>query len=105
MMRILDSLGVYTCPHSGKVQVATTNTRVKSEGARFLLRLSDVFVIVGCTSTPPCLTVQWSNESKRVKIMGVPVLLETSIGACLNALGIPQGIVLIVSPQSSAKAL
>jgi hypothetical protein len=37
--------------------------------------------------------------------MGVPVLLETSLGLCLNAAAAPQGPVMVLGPQSRAKAL
>jgi hypothetical protein len=109
-MRILDNLASYMCPHGGQVTVVTTNSRVKADGARYLLRVSDIFTVLGCPLNiwgvpSPCLTVTWTNESKRVKVMGVPVLLETSVGLCLNAAGVPQGPVMVMGPQSRAKAL
>jgi hypothetical protein len=110
MMRILDNLASYMCPHGGQVTIVTTNSRVKAEASRFLLRVSDTFLVVGCPfnvsgAPSPCVMVRWLNESKRVKVMGVPVLLETSIGLCQNAAGVPQGPAMIMGPQSRAKAL
>ena len=110
MMRILDNLASYMCPHGGQVIVQTTNTRVKAERSRYLLRITDIFLIVGCPFSlfwgpSPCLTVRWINESKKVKVMGVPVLLESSVGLCLNAAGAPQGIVMVTGQQNRAKAL
>lgn len=109
MMRILDNLASYMCPHGGQVTIVTTNSRVKAEGSRYLLRVTDTFLVVGCTlasiPSPPCVMVRWFNESKRVKVMGVPVLLESSVGLCLNPAGTPQGIVMVMGPQSRAKAL
>ncbi len=90
--------------------VITTNTRVKAERSRFLLRVSDTFLVIGCTfnvfsSPSPCVMVRWLNESKRVKVMGVPVLLESSVGLCQNAAGVPQGPAMVTGQQSRAKAL
>jgi hypothetical protein len=92
------------------VTVITTNTRVKAERSRFLLRVSDTFLVIGCTfnvfsSPSPCVMVRWLNESKRVKVMGVPVLLESSVGLCQNAAGVPQGPAMVTGQQSRAKAL
>src|SRR4051794_30881000 len=114
MVLILDNLATITCFHGGQVKAVTTNTKVKAEGAKFLLRIADIFTVVGCSftiTTPtgpiysPCITVQWSNPALKVKVMGIPVLLKTSIGLGLNALGIPQGPVTIITTQNSAKAL
>jgi hypothetical protein len=110
MMRILDNLASYMCPHGGQVIIITTNTRVKAERSRFLLRVSDTFLVVGCPFSlfwgpSPCVIVRWLNESKRVKVMGVPVLLESSVGLCQNAAGVPQGPVMVMGQQSRAKAL
>ena len=114
MPKILDNLSVITCPHGGQVKAITTNTKVKSEGTKFLLRITDSFTIVGCPfvvtpptpATPsPCIIVQWSNPAQKVKVIGIPVLLETSIGLCLNPAGIPQGPVTIISTQKTTKAL
>jgi hypothetical protein len=116
-MRILDNLTSYSCFHGGPVTVVKTNNRVKAEGSRYLLRYSsdkpgasDTFLVIGCTfnvfgSPSPCVRVTWSNQSKRVKIMGVPVLLESSVGIGRNAAGVAQGPVRIMGPQSRAKAL
>ncbi len=113
MPKVLDSLSVMTCPHSGQVKPITTNTKVKSEGTKFLLRITDSFAILGCPfmipSTPPvpspCIIVQWSNPAQKVKVIGIPVLLETSIGLCLNPAGMSQGPVTIMSTQKTTKAL
>jgi hypothetical protein len=110
MMRILDNLASYMCPHGGQVTVIATNNRVKAEGSRFLLTLADTFLVVGCKLTTfwgpsPCVWVSWHNASKKVKVMGVPVLLESSVGSCYNPSGVYQGPVMKIGPQSRAKAL
>ena len=97
------------CPHGGQANVITTNTRVKG-GTRFLLRVTDTFIIAGCpfvigTVPSPCITVRWLNESKKVKVTGAPVLLESSVGLCQSAAGVPQGILMKMGVQSNAKAL
>lgn len=113
MPRILDNLATMMCPHGGQVKPIPSNTKVKAE-SKFLLVITDTFTIVGCpfvitpptpASPSPCITVQWSNPSQKVRAMGTPVLLETSVGLCLNPVGVPQGPVTITTTQNSAKAL
>jgi hypothetical protein len=109
MMRILDNLAGYMCPHGGQVIVTTTNTRVKADASKFLLKVTDQFAVVGCSlatiPSPPCVKVMWTIPSQRVKVMGTPVLLESSAGMCLSAAGAPLGPVVVMAPQSRAKAL
>lgn len=97
------------CPHGAPATVVTANTRVKING-QFALLSTDVMTIAGCTFQvgtvkSPCLTIQWLNEAKRVKVMGKPVLLETSMGLCKNPAGAPQGTAIISGVQTKVKGL
>jgi hypothetical protein len=96
------------CPHGGTVQAIPSQSKVLLNGAPVLL-VSDLAMVAGCAFTvgpkpQPCLTVQWSAPATRVTINGTAPLLQTSIGLCKSAEGIPQGMVLIVSTQPKASA-
>lgn len=80
------------CPHGSPINVISTNFRVKVMGQPVAC-LGDVFMVAGCPNslptvppTPqPCLTVQWLMPALRVKIMGRPALLKSSVGLCMGS--------------------
>ena len=79
------------------------NTDALIDGAPALL-LTDVHPIVGCPFAPagvytPCVTIRWVMGATQTKVHGVPVLLQTSIGLCLNAAQAPQGMAVVVQAQ------
>jgi hypothetical protein len=87
------------CPHGGKAQITTTNARVKV-GGNFVVLVSDVTTVAGCsfqvpigtgTKPQPCVKVQWLTPAARVKVMSQFVLLQDSKGLCQSAEQIPQG--------------
>jgi hypothetical protein len=97
------------CPHGGLVNVVTTNTKVKVNGA-FALLASDVSLVTGCPFTvgpkpQPCLTVEWQLPSTKFKINGQTVLLQTSIGICKSPENAPQGVALINGAQGKVSGL
>jgi hypothetical protein len=102
---ILDSGCTIQCPHGGQATVAPGNAQFKA-GGNFALLATDVMTIAGCSFTVPpgspmpCLTIQWSSPATKVTVNGVPVLLETSQGLCLNATSAPQGTALVSGVQS-----
>jgi len=105
---ILNTSSTIMCPHGGQVILITSNARVLADGSPVLLE-SDIHPIVGCPFTvgpkySPCIRVEWSAGTGRMKIGGVPALIRTSIGRCINAEGAPQGIAIIVSTQIKAQA-
>ena len=93
------------CPHGGLTNVVTSNSRVKV-GGNFALLVTDTFTITGCPFvTPggnphPCVTIQWQNEAKKVKVTGKPVLLQSSIGLCKAADQVVQGTAIITGFQT-----
>lgn len=91
-----------TCPHGGKVQQTTLNSKVKVGGAAWSL-LSDIDTISGCPLNSPCLQVQWLVGSARVQVFGQPVLNESSVGICIGAAG-PAGKVQFVSTQTRGQS-
>ncbi len=97
------------CPHSGLATMSPSNTRVKVGGG-FAILSTDMMTIAGCpfmigNTSSPCVTIQWTNEATRVKVLGKPVLLETSIGLCKNPSGAPQGTAIISGVQTKVKGL
>ncbi len=98
------------CPHGGQVTIISTNTRVKANG-QFVTVLGDMYTIAGCAFTvppgkpQPCIKVQWIVPSTRIKVMGKPVLLKSSMGLCLSPEQIPQGPPLVIVTQMRAKGI
>lgn len=91
------------CPHGGKVQPISTNTRVKAMGD-YLLRTSDTFTIAGCPfvlalAPHPCVQVQWMQPTTRSRVMNDSTLTEDNVGLCLAADQAVQGPVTIVFTQ------
>ena len=94
------------CPHGGQATLFTSNTRVSVDGAPALL-VSDIHPVAGCPFTvgpkySPCVRIEWSAGAARVNIGGTPVLVQTSLGRCLNAEGAVQGVAVIVNSQIKA---
>jgi hypothetical protein len=96
------------CPHGGTVQVAPGSARVLVSGTP-AATMADSYPIVGCpfqvpvgagTKPQPCIRVQWTTPAVRV-VAGAPVILQTSVGLCMSAEGIPQGppTVSVVQPR------
>ena len=61
--------------------------------------------IVGCVFAPgsvptPCLTIQWVTAATQSNVQGVPMLLQTSVGLCLNSFQAPQGTAIVVQTQT-----
>jgi hypothetical protein len=108
MIPILTSASVVMCPHGGMAQLLTTNTDSLIEGSPALLQ-TDIHPIVGCPFTPvaysPCLSIQWITAATQTSVRNVPVLLQTSIGLCLNAAQAPQGVAIVVYVQQQAKGI
>ena len=108
MIPMLTTASTVTCPHGGMAQLITTNTEAKVDGSPVLLQ-TDMHPIVGCPFTPvaysPCVVIRWVTAATRTSIRNVPVLLQTSIGLCLNAAQAPQGTAIVVQVQQKAKGI
>ena len=97
------------CMHGGLAVLTTANTTLLAGGSPVLLE-SDVHPVVGCPFTAggvylPCVLIQWQAGATRLLVNGVPVLLATSIGLCLNAAGTPQGIAIATNPAPELGAI
>ena len=85
------------CPHGGKVMPVPSAPRVFVNGVDPVMTVADTSTIVGCVFTTPatgphpCMTVTWLVPAIRVQSMGVPVLLDGSVGLAQAADMTPQG--------------
>jgi hypothetical protein len=74
-----------------------------------VLLQTDMHPVVGCPFVPvapsPCVLIQWVSGATQVSIRGTPVLLQTSVGLCLNAFGAPQGPAVVACTQQKAKGI
>ena len=108
MIPILTTASTVMCPHGGTAQLITSNTDAVIDGAPALLQ-TDLHPIVGCTFTPvaysPCVSIRWVTGATQTTVRQVPVLLQNSVGLCLNAAQAPQGTALVVQVQQRAKGL
>jgi hypothetical protein len=108
MMPILTTASTVMCPHGGTAQLFTSNTIAVIDGAPALLQ-TDIHPIVGCTFTPvaysPCVSIRWVTGATQTAVRQVPVLLQNSVGLCLNAAQAPQGTALVLQVQQRAKGL
>lgn len=107
MIPILTTTSTVMCPHGGQAMLITSNTQALVDGAPMLLQ-TDVHPIVGCPFTPvaysPCVTIRWVTGATQTSI-GAPVLLQNSVGLCLNAAQAPQGTAIVVQVQQKAKGI
>jgi hypothetical protein len=102
--QILDLGCTIMCPHGGQATVIPGNTQVQV-GGNLALLVSDTMIISGCPfnvsgSPMPCLTIQWLAPATRVTVNGTPVLLQSSVGLCLNAAQAPQGTAIVNGVQT-----
>ena len=108
MIPILTTASTVACPHGGIALLATTDTVARVDGAPVLLQ-TDVHPVAGCPFAPgtysPCLSIRWVTGAARTSVGGVPVLLQTSVGLCLNAAQVPQGAAVVLQVQQKAKGV
>jgi hypothetical protein len=104
---LLDAGATITCPHGGTASATPSATSV-SLGGKPPLLVDDVVTISGCSlnisgAPSPCLQVQWQMPAMRVKVESKAVLLDTSIGLCMNAANAPQGTALVSGFQTKVQ--
>ena len=101
------------CPHAAQASITPTNQRVKVGGSPVAL-VADLTAVAGCpfqvpigtgTKPQPCIKVLWQAPATRIKVMGQPVLLQSSTGACQSAEQIPQGPPVIATTQMRVKGM
>jgi hypothetical protein len=103
-VNILDMGCTIQCPHGGQATVIPGNLRVKV-GGNLALLATDTMIIAGCAfnvsgAPVPCVTIQWTAPATRDTVTQTPVLLQTSVGLCLNAANAPQGTAIVSGVQT-----
>lgn len=112
---ILNSTASIQCTHSARVNIVTSNTRVKV-GGNYAVTISDTYTVTACpfqipvgvgTKPQPCVKLQWFSPAKRVRVNGQAVLIKTSAATaiCQSAEQIPQGSPVVVQTQMRVKAI
>lgn len=95
------------CPHGGTVSISPGDSRVQAGAAA--ATAADAATVAGCPFQipavvpipSPCVQVLWLLPDLRVRAGGKPTLSEGSLGLCVSAAGIPQGLVAVQSTQSA----
>lgn len=104
---ILTTGSTVLCPHGGTVTHVPGQVDMTVDGQPALL-LTDMGLVAGCPfvvpgqGPSPCLSVRWLTGAALTRVRGVPVLLQTSTGLCMNAQQVPQGPPLVASVQARA---
>jgi hypothetical protein len=103
--RLLDVGCTIQCPHGGEVTAIVSANTALSMGDALAALATDSMTITGCSfnvsgSPVPCVMIQWSVPATRVSVSTVHVLLETSVGLCLNAAGALQGTAIVNGVQT-----
>ena len=109
MIPLLTTTSVVMCPHFGSAVLTTANTQAVVLGAPVLL-MTDLHTVAGCPFAPggvpsPCVLIRWLTGATQSTIANIPALLQTSVGLCLNALQVPQGVAVVVQTQTEAKGV
>lgn len=92
------------CPHGGQVQEVPASPRVTVSGQP-VVTVAGTHLVVGCPMTTPggtpqpCINVQWLVPALRVKVMGAPVVLNTSASLCLGSPAPGPASVLVTQPR------
>lgn len=92
---ILHVQQLVTCPHGARIQTAPAQGRVLVNGLAVATLADVVTVMPGCTYTvpgpkaQPCAKVLWTVPAGRVKVLGVAVLVATSVATCQSAEQLP----------------
>lgn len=85
------------CAHGGQAMPTSPNPRVKV-GGQPVTTQPIPYTIAGCALPPPpvangpCVTGMWITASLRIKVGGMPVLLQDSVSTCIPT-GTPMEVV------------
>ncbi|WP_088888986.1 hypothetical protein [Leptolyngbya ohadii] len=95
---LLNATSTLLCAHAGQAKPTAPNPRVRIMGAPVVVQPFP-HVVAGCANPPPpanvgpCITAQWIVGAVRVKVMGMPVLLQDSQAICVPT-GTPLTVIL-----------
>ena len=94
---LLHQSATVLCAHAGQATPTVPNPRVKVSG-QMVVTQPTVYTVAGCTLPPPpaangpCVTAQFITGALRVRVGGMPVLLQDSQAICVPT-GTPLTIV------------
>lgn len=96
------------CLHGGTADLSSTHSKLSVDGYPVLME-TDIHPVKNCihsvgSISSPCINVKWSQGATKLSIGGIPVLLKSSAGDCVNNLNLSQGAAQIIQTQSKAKA-
>ncbi len=95
---LLNAGSTIICSHGGQAKPTVPNPRVRIMGLPAVTQ-GPPYVIAGCVNPPPpvnvgpCITGIWILAALRVKVMGMPVLLQDSRSLCAPT-GTPLNVIL-----------
>jgi hypothetical protein len=85
---LLNTGSVVICGHGGQAKPTAPMPRVRVMGQP-VTTLGAPYAIAGCPNPPPpistgpCVLGNWIVAATRVRAMGMPVLLQDSVGICV----------------------
>jgi hypothetical protein len=94
---LLNAGSTVLCSHGGQAKPTVPNPRVKVMGIP-VTTLGPPYAIAGCANPPPpvnvgpCLVANWLVGAMRIRVMGMPVLLQSSQALCVPT-GTPLSVV------------
>ena len=97
------------CTHGGTAMLTTANTKVKIDNSLALLE-SDVHSVAGCPFTlpgpkpSPCVRIEWTAGAIMCKCDETKVLVRSSVGKCISAEGLTQGLAIVAQTQIRVQA-
>lgn len=105
---VLTTATAAKCPHGAKITFTPSQFSVLIDSAPVVLE-GDLPIFAPCPFmvgpvASPCVMIEWSKVTTKVKVKGQKLLLSTSLGMCKNASSAPQGPVLVTSCQSKVQA-
>lgn len=95
---LLNVSSTVICVHGGQAKPTVPNPRVKVMGQPVVTQ-GPPYVVAGCVNPPPpvnvgpCIVGNWIAAALRVKVMGLPVLLQDSQAICVPT-GTPLTVIL-----------
>jgi hypothetical protein len=104
---LLTTATVATCPHGGSASFSASQTKMQADGSPVIVK-SDNVTISGCpfmigNVASPCTSVMWLLPATRVAADETAVVHHSSLGLCLSASSLPQGVLQISSHQSKVQ--
>jgi len=82
---LLHQGAVVLCTHGGQALPTAPSPRVRVSGQPVTTQPAP-YTVAGCPFVPPaagpCVTAQWVTAATRVRLSGMPVLLQDSVAVC-----------------------